>query len=69
MPPQAAGHVEVRSVEIYDDWRGKQKLPPLPANAQAWDMAGSTLVLGDDASQRPAGGAREPVAKGKGGAQ
>lgn len=38
--------VQVRTAEVYDRWLAVKPLPPMPATDQAWDMAGSSFVLG-----------------------
>ena len=37
---------EVQTAEIYDRWMAVKPLPPMPPTDQAWDMSGSSLVLG-----------------------
>jgi hypothetical protein len=44
--------VRIRTAEVYDRWMAAKPLPPMPATDQAWDMAGSTLVLGGTAEGR-----------------
>jgi hypothetical protein len=38
--------VKVRTAEVYDHWLGGKPLPKLPPTDQAWDMAGSSFVIG-----------------------
>jgi hypothetical protein len=48
------GRVEIRTAEMFDRWLSMKPLPALPATEQAWDMAGSSIVLGGATVQIPA---------------
>jgi hypothetical protein len=45
------GKVQVHTAEVYDRWLGVKPPPPPPPTDQAWDMAGSSFVIGSAARQ------------------
>ena len=38
--------LRIQTAAVYDQWLSPKPLPPIPADAQPWDRAGSTFVLG-----------------------
>jgi len=47
--PRAPGRLDLRWAQILDHWPGAaEPLPPMPADLMAWDIAGSTVVVGAD---------------------